>query len=220
MFKRALEANEPRASVIPALFPDEPRFETPDAARRLYGNLFGLWARLAAGLGLEEEAPEVLPDAMPLPPLPERGSHEGDELSPEVVDAVWRHLAAASPRELQRRRDRYANVQPDLAAWLDAAPLPESGVLAAADLSFETWMMFDQAYGERLDAVDFATLRSLEQEPPALESIQPPLAAYIAEQLDILADEDPAFTESDRAQVERVLATVAGALASAVRQRS
>jgi hypothetical protein len=220
MFRRALAANEPRASVIPGLFPDEPRFDSPDGARRLYGNLFGLWARLAAGLGLHEEQPEVVPETSPLPPLPERGSHEGDELSTEIVDAVWRHLAAASPRELQRRRDRYANVQPDLAAWLDAAPLPESGALGAADLAFETWAMFDQAYGERLDAVDFATLRSLEKEPPALESSQPALAAYVAEQLDILADEDPAFVAAERAQVERVLATIAGALATAVRQRS
>ena len=35
VFRRAQEAGEPRSEVIPGLFPDEPRFESPDAARRL-----------------------------------------------------------------------------------------------------------------------------------------------------------------------------------------
>jgi hypothetical protein len=216
-FSRAQAAGETRAAVIPSLFPAEPHFESPDAARRLYGNLFGLWARLAAGLGPHDDAPEVSPEPPPAPPLPPRGAVTGTAVPTDVVESVWRHLAGAPPRETQRRRDRFSNVQPDLAAWLDAAPLPEAGALAALDLAFEVWAMFDQAFGDRLGAVDFRTLRALEDEPPPFEDAQPAIAAYAAEQLDILADEDASFGEPERAQVERTVAALVTALERAVR---
>lgn len=219
-FRRAHEAGEERSVVIPTLFAAEPHFDSPEAARRLYANLFGLWDRIAAGLGPHDDAPEVVPEPPAPPPLPERGSGDGDVLEPDLVDAVWRHLAAATPREVQRRRDRWVNAQPDLVAWLEASPLPDSGGLAAMDLAFETWAMFDQAFGDRLQAVDYRDLREVEREPPTLEETQPALAAYVAEQLDLLADEDPAFGPEDRAQVERVLAAIGASLGDAVRQPS
>ncbi len=215
-FRRAQLAGEPRSAVIPGLFTAEPHFESPEAARRLYSNLFGLWARLAAGLGPNDDAPEVAPEPPPPPPLPERGTSPGTNVPSDIVDALWRNLAAASPREVQRRRDRFQNVQPDLAAWLDAAPLPESGALAAMDLAFELWSMFDQAFGERLGVVDFRSLRALEEEPPPVEESQPAVAAYVAEQLDILEDEDAAFGPPERAQVERTVAAIVAALTRAI----
>jgi hypothetical protein len=217
VFRRAHEAGEPRSAVIPTLFTAEPRFDSPEAARRLYANLFGLWDRIAAGRGTHDDAPDVVPEPVEPPPLPERGAADDDVLEPELVDAVWRHLAAAAPRDVQRRRDRFANSQPDLLAWLEATPLPDSGGLAAMDLAFEAWAMFDQAFGDRLGPVDYRDLRELEREPPALEETQPAFAAYVAEQLDNLADEDAAFGLGERAQVERVLAAVAASLADAVR---
>jgi hypothetical protein len=220
IFTRAQGAGEPRSAVIPTLFPDEPRFATPDDARRLYANLFGLWARLAAGLGAHDDAPEVVPEPAAPPSLPERGAMRGSSLGAELVDAVWRHLAAAAPREVQRRRDRFANAQPDLVAWLEATPLPDSGAMAAADLAFEAWVMFDQAFGERLRAVEYRELRALAKEPPPLEAVQPALAAYAAEQLDVLADEDKAFGPAERGLVEKSIATVGAALTEAVREPS
>jgi hypothetical protein len=216
-FARAQKAGEPRSAVIPGLFPQEPQFDTPDAARRLYSNLFGLWARLAAGLGPHDDAPEVVPEPPPLPELPERGSVPGDLVPADLVEAAWRSLAAAAPREVQRRRDRFQNVQPDLLAWLEAAPLPEAGALAATDLAFETWAMFDQAFGDRLAAVDFKELREVANEPPPIAEAQPAIAAYVDEQLDNLADEDPAFGPQERAQVEKVIAAISAALTVAVR---
>ncbi|MCK7482748.1 MAG: hypothetical protein M0C28_40725 [Candidatus Moduliflexus flocculans] len=124
------------------------------------------------------------------------------------------------PREVARRRDRYVNVQPDLAAWLDDVPLPEAGALAATDLTFEAWAMFDQAFGERLGAVEWKELRALWKEPPPTEATQPALAAYAAEALDTLEDEDDAFDEAARARVERVVATVVAALTAAIREPS
>jgi hypothetical protein len=219
-FQRAHEAGEPRAAVIPTLFPDEPRFDSPDAARRLYSNLFGLWSRVAAGLGPHDDAPAVLDEPPPPPPLPERGLAPGDAVPADVVDATWRHLAAAPPREVQRRRDRFGNVQPDLVAWLEATPLPEPGALAALELAFEAWTTFDLAFGDRLGMVDYRSLRELEREPPAMTEAQPALAAYVDEQLDNLADEETAFGPEERAQVEKALAALVAALTGAVHEPS
>jgi hypothetical protein len=219
-FARAAKVGEPRSAVIPALFPDEPRFGSPEEARRLYANLFGLWDRVAAGRGAHDDAPEVVPEAPPVPPLPERGSVPGELLPADVVDAGWRNLAAAAPRELQRRRDRFANVQPDLVAWLEATPLPDAGAAAALELAFEAWAMLDQAFGDRLAAVEYHDLRDLEAEPPPLDATQPALAAYVDEQLEILADEDPAFGPAERGQVEKALAAAVASLTGAIRQPS
>ncbi len=220
LFKRAIDAGEDRSAVIPTLFPAEPRFASPDDARRLYGNLFGLWARLAAGLGAHEDAPDVLPDEPPVPPLASRGSVPGSLLPASLVEATWKALAAAAPREAQRRRDTFQNAQPDLAGWLDAVPLPDSGTAAAQDLVFEAWAMMDQAFGERVRAVEFRDLRAITDAPPPVEETQPALAAYVAEQLDMLADEDPKFGPEERAQVERVVSAAVATLTDAVQEPS
>jgi hypothetical protein len=213
-FRAACAAGEPRSDVIPSLFPQEPHFETPDAARRLYANLFGLWERVAAGLGVDADEP-VAVESLP-PPPPERGAVDGRVLPPPFVEAAWRWLAALPGRETTRLRDRFQNLQPDLDAWLGEVELPESGGLAAHDLVFEAWVMFDRAFDDRLGDVDWKELRELEAEPPALESVQPALAGYVAEQLDNLQDEEPDFGAPERAQVERVIATAGAALTRVV----
>lgn len=220
-FARAQAEGSDRSSVIPGIFPSEPRFDSPEQARRLYSNLFGLWARVADGLGIQDDAP-ARPDVAepapppPPPPLPERGLAPGTELGPEVIEAVWKHLASAPERDVSRRRDRFANVQPDLTAWLDTVALPDAGAIAVMDLAFEAWVMFDQAFGDRLRAVEFRELRTLEEDPPELGEEQPAFAAYASEQLDLLADEDPAFDSAAREQVERIAAVVCTALTRAV----
>jgi hypothetical protein len=213
-FREAQAAGEPRSDVIPALFPEEPRFATPEDARRLYENLFGLWDRISAGLGAADDAPEAVPSPAARPP--DRGSLDGRELTPGFVEQAWRWLAALPVRDEARLRDRFGGAQPDLLAWLDQVELPDTGETAAHDLVFETWAMLDQGVDDRLGAVDWSELRELEAEPPPLESVQPALAVYVAEQLDNLADEKPAFGEAERAQVERVIAAAAAALTRVV----
>jgi hypothetical protein len=214
-FRAAQASREARNETIPGLFEREPHFASPEEPRRLYGNLFALWDRLAAGLAVEDEPQEVSnePTGAAMPPLPPRGATAGDELPSELVEAVWKHLAALEDRERSRLRDRFEHAQPDLVAWLDAVPLPESGMAVAQDLAFETWAMFDVAFGERVGSVPFQELRGCEAEPPCLLAGQHALAAYAAEALDLAEDEDPSFGAADRAQVERVVATVAGCLA-------
>lgn len=217
-FRLAQGAGEDRSDVIPALFPDEPRFGSPEDARRLYGNLFGLWDRIAAGLSAGQDelpaAPE--PAVPPKAHLPARGAARGDQLPAALIESVWKYLDGISERERRRLHDRFESSQPNVVAWLEAVTLPDEGALAAHDLVFETWAMFDVAFGERVNPVEFRDLRARESEPPPLEAAQPGLATYVGEALELVAEEDPAFGAAQRAQVERVVATVANALAEAL----
>lgn len=214
-FAAAQAAGESRGEAIAGLFPQEPTFTSPEEARRLYGNLFGLWNRIQAGLGPAGGVPEAAP---PPPSPPERDQLAPGPLPADFVEQMWRYLAATPVREAGRLRDRFQGSQPDLAAWLDAVSLPETGGLAASDLVFETWAMFDQGFDDRLGAVTWKEIQALEAEPPPIESDQPALAVYVAEQLDNLADEDPGFAAEERAQVERVVAAAAAALGRAVKE--
>jgi hypothetical protein len=214
-FRDAQAQGGRREVVIPALFEGEPRFASPEEARRLYANLFGLWARVKTGTNGDPHAPPA-PAPQEAPPLPPRGSQRGPRLDAALVDAVWRTLDLLAPRERRRRQDRYEAAQPDLSAWAAALALPDIGAVAAQDLAFELWAMFDHAFGERLGTVSFASLRALEAEPPALELEQPAIAAYVGEVLDILAAEEPGFDEAAQAQVGRAAATVAAALGARV----
>lgn len=216
-FRQAQRLGQERSDVIPALFEEEPRFASPEEARRLYGNLFALWDRVARGISIVRDEPEQEPEAPPAAAaLPHRGSTPGSVLPPTLVDAVWKHLDALTDRERQRLRDRFDNAQPNVTAWLDALTLPEQAALAAHDLAFEAWAMFDVAFGDRVETVAFQALRATHPEPPPLEGTQPALAAYVAEALDLAAEEDASFTAAARAQVERVLATLSAALTEAV----
>jgi hypothetical protein len=213
-FAEAIAAGEPRSDVIPALFPEEPRFATPEDARRLYSNLFGLWERVESGVAGTDDAPEVV-EPQPTPP-PDRGSVDGRELTPEFVEQAWRWLAALPEREEARLRDRFANGQPDLWEWLSQADLPDVALGVASELALEAWAMMERAFDERLGGVDWKEIEELESEPPPMETTQPALGAYVAEQLDNLADDDPAFGPAERAVVERVLAAFVAALTRVV----
>jgi hypothetical protein len=224
-FRAAQAEKAERSDVIPALFEDEPHFASPDEARRLYGNLFALWDRLARGMTVADEPAEVTPLPVPLPrptiapvaaTLPPRGETPGVLLPVRLVEAVWKHLDALSEREQRRLRDRFENAQPNVTAWLDAIPLPDSGAAATHDLAFESWAMYDVAFGDRVETVSFQTLRATHPEPRPLETTQPALAAYVREALDLVAEEDAAFGGAARAEVERVIATLAEAFSDAL----
>jgi hypothetical protein len=219
-FSAAIAADETRAMVIPSLFEEEPHFASPEDARRLYANLFGLWLRMVEGRGLNDDAPDVMPEPPKPAPLPERGSCAGDSPPADVVEGMWRRLAEAGERDLRRLRDRFSNTQPEIEAWLDELQLTDAAVAAVHELAFETWAVFDQCFGERLGVAEWSDLRALEREPPAVEVDHPALATYLSEQLDNHSDEDPNFGAPERAQVERAIGAIAAALSGAVSEPS
>jgi hypothetical protein len=216
-FQEAIAAGVDRSDAVPALFEKEPRFGSPDEARRLYANLFGLWSRVRAGhAATGEPRPTPVPESSGPPPVPERGSASGREVPHDVVEAVWRHLDAMPERDRRRARHRFEAAQPDLASWVDALPLPDVGAVAVADLVFECWAMLDTAFGDRLGAASWGDIRALAAEPPPLEHEQPALGAYVAEVLDLVAAEEPGFGPPERAQVERAMSTAIAVMVRAL----
>jgi hypothetical protein len=214
-FREAQARGDGRDRAIPALFPAEPRFGSPDEARRLYANLFGLWERVRAGPAARNGGPPPPAPRADAPSLPPRGAEPGPEVPAAVVEAAWRHLDALPARERQRQRHRYEAAQPDLAAWVAALPLADVAAVAAQDLAFELWTMLDLAFGDRVRTARYADLRALEAAaPPPLAEGQPALAAYVDEVLDLVEEESAGLPPTDRVAVQRAMATAVEALES------
>jgi hypothetical protein len=198
------EGGEP-ADVLPLLWEREPRFKTPEDARRTFGNLLGLWDTVARAQIGELMMPEQDPD------LP---------LRQDFVDRAWRELDTLSPRDLQRARDRFDNVQADLVAWVfdhlkTASPVaPE----VALDVLFECWWLCDHARGaERVprptrEALDRAWRDAADGEG-AEGDAEPALASLTTATLwEQNADEERPLPEEDISTVERVLRVARRAL--------
>jgi len=223
-FAAAIAEGKLPPEVIPGLFPKEPRFGGPEEAMRLYGNLFGVWDRLASGedpAALEAAEPaaeeEALPEGPPAVELPPRGSVQGREVPYEVVEGTWKHLADLVPRERTRRHDRYSNVQSELSEWARVAEgLSGVGQETLELLCFELAEMFDHAFGDRFGAVRYRALEAASGEDA--DRLQPYAADYVAETLDEAEDEaEEGLTEAERRQVEVYARRAIVAMTGAVR---
>lgn len=135
-FRTAHKEGDAPRDVIPALFDGEPRFPSPELARRLYGNLFGLWDLAASGGTVELEAPAPVER----PPRPVRtpapapfGPGGPDEA---FVEQAWRHLED-DERARTRLHHAFENRQDALLQALDEAGLSDEGYGVARFLLFE-----------------------------------------------------------------------------------
>lgn len=231
-FVTAIEEGKHPSEVIPGLFPNEPRFGGPEEALRLYGNLFGIWDRMAVGdppasleamilrpslngAGAEEE-PEP-PAALAVEALPLQGSIEGRQVPYEVVEGIWQLLASLAPRERTRRQDRYANLQSELSEWARLAEgLSGVGQEILEYLCFELAEMFDHAFGRRFGAVSWKALE--EATPGDADRLQPYAADYLSESLEEAEDEDDeALEHEERVLVEALGRRAIVAMTAAVR---
>jgi len=188
---------------LPDLFDEEPRFASPDGARRLYANLFGLWDRLA---GNSHREPPPDPTAVP-------GPIEGP-LTDEFVEAAWRYLDALPSREGERWIHRWQNTQPDLGELLQAHGAGDDAVLDNADtLCFEVWAMIELARPKKhRRALSF---EELEAALVSTDSPEPALERYIDEAAEEAMAADPPLTEEQAAKVSRLARAAVRALVKA-----
>lgn len=225
-FEASLEEDPetPPAQILPLLFETEPRFSGPDEARRLYGNLLGLWDLVAARAG--GGALPVLGDAPagppPLPEAPE-GAAEGPEVPADYVHRVRLELLEGDRHQRGRAEDRLENRQADLVAFVrdalaECSPTAEEVALGLLTITHEAML---RAFGpKRVGAARHADL-SAAMEAPAdanAEPAQPALDALFEESLDdaVSAPDDP-LPEADRAPLSRVLRAAEVALTRALR---
>lgn len=231
-FAGAIRDGQLASTVIPTLFPAEPRFAGPEEALALYGNLLGAWDLLEDGVDpaelLAPRPPEPEPPVEEAedeegdgeaeePPIeaPVRGSLAGPELPPEFVDTAWRWLDALPNREKVRVRDRYENAQPDLAEWARSAGLPGVAQDVLERLIFELSEFFDRAFGDRYGLVKFRVLAAAHASEG--RRLQPAVAAYLDESLaEVEADEEAPIEPGVRDELERLPLRALAAMCAAV----
>ncbi|MBU8899330.1 hypothetical protein DRW03_10260 [Corallococcus sp. H22C18031201] len=159
------------SDVIPTLFPEEPRFPSPELARRLYQNLLGLWDLVEEGgaIRLEDEGPRA-----PRPKKERRVApapfHPG-EPSSEFVEAAWRYLED-DEKARTRLLHAFENRQDGLLGALDAAGLTDEGYGVARHLLFELHAMLELGCPPGPGFVDPAALEKDSDAPPVPVSLQ------------------------------------------------
>ena len=121
-FAEASAQGVPAPVVIQALWEDEPRFNSPAEAARLFGNLLGLYELVANGLKVDltqsvERVKRV--KAQKPEPFGETGPTD------DFVEAAWRYFDDF-PKERERHAHAFENRQDALISWLDASGLSDS----------------------------------------------------------------------------------------------
>jgi hypothetical protein len=174
--------------VFPALFDGEPRFPSPEVARRLYGNLFGLWdlVRQGGSVPLEEAPPREArpPKRERTPPPPPFGAEGPDEA---FVEQAWRHLED-DERSRTRLLHAFDNRQDALLQALDEAGLTDEGYGVARFLLFELYAFLELGRPDR--PPPRVLPRVLEADPPPGAAPLPPALVAYAEEALFEAEQD------------------------------
>lgn len=183
--RQAHAEGRPSQEVIPSLFGGrEPRFESPELARRLFQNLLGLW-------DLVQEGKQVRFEDGPRPPRPKKQKTEPPtpfapgEPDTAFVEGAWRYLED-DEKGRTRLHDAFENKQDALLGVLDAAGLTDEGYGVARHLLFELHAMLELGWPQGLASVAPAAL-----ETPGMETSPVPTA------LTVYADEALFEAEQD-----------------------
>jgi hypothetical protein len=171
--REALRHHEPRESVVPTLFAAEPHFPNPEAARRLFQNLLGLWDLLARGQPIPLDGPPA-PRARPAKsPIPERPPpFEGDAPDEAWVEAAWKYLDEAPERELTRLEHSFENRQDALVGFLDEQGLQDELFGLARQLLFELHALIELGWPPGVRSLARAELQEAERGQPAPAALQ------------------------------------------------
>ncbi|QSQ20570.1 hypothetical protein JY651_35820 [Pyxidicoccus parkwayensis] len=204
----------PYKDVIPTFFEEEPRFPSPDIARRLYQNLLGLW-------DLVEEGKQVRLDDGPRPPRPKKvkpvqpAPFHPKEPSAEFVEAAWRYLED-DEKARTRLMHTFENRQDALLGALDAAGLTDEGYGVVRHLLFELYSMLELGWPPGLTSVSPSALEADTDAPPPPQ----PLQAYADEALfEAEQDEEQPLSSEELEAVRRLVRRGLAALWSARKGR-
>ena len=201
-FKKAVLENVPAPVVIQALWEDEPRFNSPDEAAALFGNLLGLYELVASGakLDLVTKGPRIKREKAPRPePF---GDAEPDD---HFIEAAWRYFDDF-PKERQRHEHAFENRQDALVSWLDESGLDDA---AFALTRHQVGEVFAMLGGRKVEKIDERTL----PKTATLDALPKALSEWIDESLfEATSDEVNPLPEAQAEQVRDLVARVAIAM--------
>lgn len=148
-FKMASAEGVSAREVISDLWLDEPRFDTPADAARLFGNLLGLFDLVLAGEVPDDtkRAPRVKKVKASRPePFGDEGPTRG------FLDAASRWFAD-HPKERERFNHAFDNRQDALVSWLDDSGLSDAGFGLARYLLGDAFAMLELG-GRKVASLD------------------------------------------------------------------
>ena len=152
------QAGAESSQIIPTLFDGEPRFPSPDIARRLYQNLLGLWDLVASGRKVELEPTKRPPrEKRQKPEAPAHWDASADGPDATWVETAWRYLDAlpeGDPRAHERLVHGFENRQDALIQWLDEQDLADEPYAALRYLLFELHAMLELGQPHGVASVD------------------------------------------------------------------
>ncbi len=202
LFAEALAAGAAPNEVFPGLFEGEPHFPSPQVAQQLYGNLFGLWDRIAEGH--TEEPPAARPERPARPTLPRPLDPPpvlGQPPDEAYVEQAFRYLTSLPPKERRRLRDRFEQRESDLIQAIATLQVQPAAEEAGVEMGFELWLIAELALGARVGRTDFSQLRA-----PGEAGANPALEAYLEEWLqEAMLDETDPLQQADRDKLEPML---------------
>lgn len=178
-FQKAIAQGVPANVVIAALWDEEPRFDSPDAARRLFGNLLSLYELVERNEPLDL-APGAPPRELPRAKAPKPDAWTGDAPDEAYLEACWAHLHDW-PRERARLNDKLENLHDALLQWLDAEGLSDAAYGLARQLAFDTFAALELA-GRAPQTVALP--------PPADPALPASLEAWLTEALTEATNDD------------------------------
>lgn len=205
-FLKAIADQVPAPVVIQALWDEEPRFDTPAQAARLFGNLLGLYELVAAGkkVDLGKKVERIKREKAPRPaPFGEGGPDEA------FVEAAWRFFDDA-PKERERLAHAFDNRQDALVSWLDEAGLDDAAFALARHVVSELFAMLELG-GAKVGPVAVARL----PKRPAADAMPAALGAWIDERVQEALD-DEVLDEQAGAAVRAVARSAGAGLWAAV----
>ena len=204
-FRAAQKDDLPPATVINALFEDEPQFPSPKDARALFGNLFGLWELLQSGASVDLKAPADRPGPPPPPTAPTFFAKEGPDDA--WVERTWRYLEVAPPKALQKLQHAYDHRTDWLVTWLDEQGLSGLGFGLSQHLLFELFAMLELGSPRGIGIVD----APVNGEKAVL--VPPALAAYAEEAVfEAEHDEEEPLPQEEARRLQSVMGLALGAL--------
>ncbi len=213
VFRQAAEVEAPPAAVIQALWEDEPRFESPAQARRLFGNLLGLHDLIAAGTKVD-----LRPDAPPVRTKRVRAEQPKpfeQEPTEDFVEAAWRFFDD-HPKDRERHQHAFDNRQDALLAWVDESGLSDEAFGLTTMLLSDLFAMLELG-GMHIGLVRPQTIPALER--VSAKTLPPALAQWVDEVVfEAQEDEQSPLSETEGEQVRALTSRAAAALWAACRK--
>ncbi len=210
-FVKAAQSGAGAAVVIDALWEDEPRFSSPDEARRLFSNLLGLFALVESGqkvrLDIAKSGPIRAPKAARPKPFGEEGPTDDDIAAALRFFSDW-------PKEFTRFSDAFDNKQDALLTVLDEAALADD-VFSIIVLTLKEMFAVFELSGLQVGSVAVAAMRV-----ETAGAFPPACARWIEESLtEAQAAETGALSASDVAVAKKYIdAAVSAAWANTHRR--